>query len=364
MTAFLDMPRALYADDPRWIPPLTYSARRFMCPRKNPYFREAEIDHFVASDKGGRALGRISATIDHRYVLRYGPVGFFGWFECIDDERVARALLDRVEQWAAERGMSRLAGPYSYCSTQEFGLLVEGFDTTPAAFQPHNPPYYKDLLERAGYRPSYRTDVYEWSAGANHDELLVAVERGERARQRYGLTVRRMDPRHRDAEMDRIYDLFVASFAENHDVIPMSRPVFDFQAKELEPFLDPELTFFVERGGEPVGFGLLAADANEVLQVADGRVTPGFLLNFKRLTKAITGTVVLMIGARPDVVGAGVGRVLAGVIAEIGLGRVGNYRSVHSTWIHQENWQSRALVAGTGARPRRTYEVLEKELTR
>ena len=163
--------------------------------------------------------------------------------------------------------------------------------------------------------------------------------------------------------MDRIYELFVASFAENHDVVPISRPVFDSQAKELKQFFDPQLIFFVERGGVPVGFGLLIADANEVLAVADGRLTPGFLLRFKALRSAVTGTIVLMIGARPEAVGLGIGRVLAGAIAEIALGRVGNYRSVHSTWIHQQNWQSRSLVAATGAIPRRTYAVLEKELT-
>lgn len=361
---FLDMPRRVYADDPRWVPPLTSSARKFMSPHKNPYFAEATIDHFLALDDHDVPVGRISASIDHGYVLRYGPVGFFGWFECIDDDRVAGPLLDRAERWSAERGMRRIAGPYSYCSTQEFGLLTGGFDTTPAAFQAHNPPYYQQLLHRAGYDYSYRTDVYEWSAATSDPGTLEGViARGERAKDRYGLTIRHLDPANWDAEMDRIYELFVASFAENHDVVPISRPVFDSQAKELKQFFDPQLIFFVERGGVPVGFGLLIADANEVLAVADGRLTPGFLLRFKALRSAVTGTIVLMIGARPEAVGLGIGRVLAGAIAEIALGRVGNYRSVHSTWIHQQNWQSRSMVAATGAIPRRTYAVLEKELT-
>lgn len=362
---FLDMPLRVYADDPRWVPPLKSSARSFMTPHKNPYFAEATIDHFLAIDDQDTPVGRISASIDHRYVLRYGPVGFFGWFECINDNRVAGHLLDRVERWSAERGMSRVAGPYSYCSTQEFGLLTGGFDTLPAAFQAHNPPYYESLLRRAGYADGYSTDVYEWSTTTSDPGTLEnVIARGERARDRYGLTIRHLDPTHWDAEMDRMYELFVASFADNHDVVPISRPVFDAQAKELKQFFDPQLVFFVERAGEPVGFGLLIADANEVLAVANGHLTPKFLLRFKTLRAAVTGTVVLMIGARPEAVGLGVGRVLGGAIAEIAMGRVGNYRSVHSTWIHQQNWQSRSMVAASGAVPRRTYAVLEKELTR
>ena len=71
-----------------------------------------------------------------------------------------------------------------------------------------------------------------------------------------------------------------------------------------------------------------------------------------------------MIGARPDSIGLGVGRVLGAEIARVGLGEVGQYREVHTTWIHQDNWQSRALVNATGAKPYRTYAVFDKELAR
>jgi len=361
-TQFVEMARSVYRNDDHWIPPLTSAARKFMSTHRNPYFAEATADHFLALDESGHPIGRISASIDRRYVTRFAPVGFFGWFECVDDPAVARALLREAEAWVAARGLRRIAGPYSYCSTQEFGLLTAGFDTTPAAFQAHNPPYYRELIERAGYHRSYGTDVYEWSAQTDTDVLRSIADRGRRAQETFGLQVRHLDPRGWDAEMDLLYELFVSSFVDNHDVVPISRPVFDAQAKELRAFFDPDLTFFVERDGVPVGFGLLIADANEVLAAADGHLSPGFLLRFKALRRAVAGAVVLMIGARPDAVGSGVGRVLAGVVARIALGEVGRYSRVHTTWIHEENWQSRAMVAGAGGQPRRSYTIFEREL--
>ena len=363
-TQFIEMPRLVYRHDAHWIAPLTSSARKFMSAHRNPYFAEATAEHFMAFDERDRPIGRISASIDRRYVTSFAPVGFFGWFECVDDQAVASALLRDAEAWVAARGLRRIAGPYSYCSTQEFGLLTAGFDTAPAAFQAHNPPYYRRLIEGAGYHRSYGTDVYEWSAQTDTGVLRSIADRGQRAQDAFGLQVRHLDPRAWDAEMDLLYDLFVASFVDNHDVVPISRPVFDAQARELRAFFDPDLTFFVERDGVPVGFGLLIADANEVLAVADGRLSPGFLLRFKALRRAVTGAVVLMIGARPDAVGSGVGRVLAGVIARIALGEKGRYSRVHTTWIHEQNWQSRAMVAGAGGQPRRSYTIFERELDR
>jgi hypothetical protein len=361
---FVRMAGRIYANDPHWVSPLTYSARRFMSPRINPYFSEADIDHFVALDSRGVIQGRISTTIDPAYVARHGRVGFFGWFETVHDADVAAGLLEQAEIWARDRGMTRLAGPYSYCSTQEFGLLVDGFDTTPAAFQPHNPPYYADLLASSGYTIGFRTDTYLWTLPGDEAVMREALHRGELAGQRYGLTVRQFDPTRWNAEMGLVYDLFLASFGGSHGMIPMSPPVFDYQAAELKSFLDPRLIRIVLRDGEPIGFSLLMADANEVLAVAHGRLSPGFLLRLPALRRRIQGAVVLMIGARPDAMGLGVGRVLAGEIARVGLGQVGRYRRVHTTWIHQDNWQSRALVKRTGAPPRRSYAVFEKELAR
>ena len=193
--------------------------------------------------------------------------------------------------------------------------------------------------------------------------MRAAVEHADAARRRYRLSVRTADPARWSAELDTAYRLFCASFADNHDMVPMSREMFDFEAAELKPFLDPRLITFVEHAGEPVGFSILIADANEVLAAARGRLSPGFLLRFRRLVRSVRGAVVLMVGALPSAAGMGVGRVLAGEIARVGLGHAGRYRTVHTTWIHEHNWQSRALVRRTGAVPYRRYAVFEKALT-
>ncbi|RMI44803.1 hypothetical protein [Streptomyces triticirhizae] len=360
---FLALPLRLHREDRQWVAPLTSDNRRFMDPRHNPYFAEAEIDHFLARDHAGRTVGRISTTVDPRYVERFGRHGYFGWFECVDDPEVARALLETAERWAGERGMERLTGPHSYCATQEFGLLDAGHDRRPAAFQPHNPPYYRELLEKAGYTREFRVDTFSYRADRDEEQLRRLVRRGERMVAAHDLTVRDLDPTRWESEMDLLHELVTVSFARDRAMVPMSREVLGFQTDQLRPFLDPRLTRIVELDQRPVGFSMLMADANELLATINGRPTPGFLLRYPWLKRRIGAAIVLMIGVRPEVAGLGVGRVLAGEIGRVGLGEVPPYRAVHTTWVHEKNWQSRAYMNLTGAAPARTYGIYGKELS-
>ncbi len=44
--AFLDVPFAIYRDDPNWVPPLYLERMDHLNPKKNPYFRHAEVQLF------------------------------------------------------------------------------------------------------------------------------------------------------------------------------------------------------------------------------------------------------------------------------------------------------------------------------
>src|SRR5574342_1401980 len=125
---FVNAASVVYRSDPAWVPPLRRTVRHTISADRNPFHREALIEHFVARDKAGIVRGRIAATVHAAYIQRYGPRAFFGFFECTPDQEVAAALLGAVETWAARRQMDSVAGPYTYTGTQEMGLLVSGFD--------------------------------------------------------------------------------------------------------------------------------------------------------------------------------------------------------------------------------------------
>ena len=89
--------------------------------------KHCKVALFLAR-KDGEIVGRIAAFIDSLAVDFWGaPIGLFGSYECINDPEVSRLLLDTAANWLRQQGMQAMRGPWSFAS-QEWGLLVEGFE--------------------------------------------------------------------------------------------------------------------------------------------------------------------------------------------------------------------------------------------
>ena len=96
-------------------------------------------------------------------------IGFFGFFECIDDQAVANALFDAAIGWLKEQKVTAVRGPASPSVNDEYGLLIEGFDRTPAILMSYNPPYYATLIEKYGF--SKAKDLFAYQV--NRDEVIT-----------------------------------------------------------------------------------------------------------------------------------------------------------------------------------------------
>ena len=126
MDRFIRVPWALYREDPNWVPPLMMERRDHLDAGKNPYFKHADTNFWLA-ERDGRAVGRISAQVNRAHLERYeDAVGHFGFFETVDDPAVAGALIETAAGWLGQRGMTRMRGPLSLSINDESGVLVDG----------------------------------------------------------------------------------------------------------------------------------------------------------------------------------------------------------------------------------------------
>ena len=134
--------------------------------KRNPFYQHADVQLFLA-ERDGRAVGRIAA-IENRAHNRFheDSIGFFGFLELVDDQETADALVDAANLWLGERGLTALQGPMSPSTNHECGLLVGGFEHHPMIMTPRNPPYYAELLERAGLAPVKDLPSGIWSGWA------------------------------------------------------------------------------------------------------------------------------------------------------------------------------------------------------
>jgi hypothetical protein len=184
---------------------------------------------------------------------------------------VAGALFDAAAAWLSQRGKKRLIGPLNFSVYDEMGLLVEGFDTMPAIFQTHNPPYYVDLLTDLGF-----TKVLDWYA-LRITQREINVPRLERRLQQIlqgqAVIFTKYNPQELERRAHEVYALFNEAWQRNWGHIPVTDRQYKRFFHDLKPLLRPELINLVLDGDCLVAFGIAIPDINPLVQQLNGRLT-------------------------------------------------------------------------------------------
>ncbi len=259
-------PWRLYRGDPCWTPPLDADllGNRLLglvglLTPEHPYHRFAEVTHFLAR-RDGEAVGTVTAAVNRRYNdYHHTTVGFFGFFETIEDYAVAEVLLDAARGWLTERGMTVMRGPGQYsCATHERqGVLVEGFQHPPTVELTHNPPYYADLLERYGFAKAM--DYLAYTLPVQQPPRPALRRIANEAKQRHRITIRPVVLKDLRAEVERIVDIYNDAWSENWGFLPITHEEADSLAESLLPIVDPMILRFGYVEGEPDPVAVLGA---------------------------------------------------------------------------------------------------------
>lgn len=267
---FLEVADVVYEGDPNYVRPLDFEVKQRLS-KKNPFFEHGEGVAFTAH-RDGRCVGRCTAQIDREHLERYKEdVGFFGFFDTIDDEEVASALLGAAAKWLERRGMKRMRGPLSLNINEEMGCLVEGFDTPPMIMMPHHRPYQGQLIEKAGLEKL--KDVYAWryTVGDVPKRAQKALAEMENLPE---LTARHVDKKKMEGDVRVIMDVFNDAWSENWGFVPLTESELRKMASDLKPILIPELTYIAEIDGEPAAVALALPNINELIHDFGGKLSP------------------------------------------------------------------------------------------
>ena len=119
---------------PQWVPPLRIAVYESLDTVKNPFYKRATIQMWIAYIDG-KAVGRIAAIENKGHNDFYNDkTGFYGFFECIDNQDVANTLFDTAEKWLKGRGLTSMMGPMNPSTNHECGLLIKGQSKPGLAF--------------------------------------------------------------------------------------------------------------------------------------------------------------------------------------------------------------------------------------
>jgi hypothetical protein len=359
---FIQVAFDVYADDPAWVAPLNMEIKDRLTPEKNPFFEHAEVALFTAW-KDGKAVGRISAQIDHEHLrIHKDNAGFFGFFDTINDQEVASALLEAAEHWLANRGMSLMRGPFSLSINEETGLLVEGFDKPPVLMSPHHRDYQGGLAEGAGLVKA--KDCYGWWY-----DVVAPTPRAQRAWEAIvalpEVRFRTVDRKNLEEEVHDLLDVFNDAWQHNWGFVPATDAEAKKMAEDLALILN-DLSFFAEIDGQPVGICVCPPNLNEVIRDFDGKLSPRNVgkLVWRLKLKGPTSARLILLGIRTELRNKKRYAPLAmAIITELirrGL-RMG-YEWAELGWTLEDNRLINAAIRSVGGRIYKRYRIYEKPI--
>ena len=355
--AFLEFPWTLYRDDPNWIPSLRGDEKEMVGYASHPFYELNRSQTFLAY-RGRDVCGRIAAILNVGHVDRYDdPRGFFGFFECRDDQKAARALFDACRGWLAAQGIHQIRGPANPSLNYMVGLLVDGFDSPPTFMMTYNPPYYERLIENYGFRKAQ--DLY---AFWGHISMLPKV--AERLRpicdkiiERYNARIRPLDKSHFREDVKMFLSLYNRSLTNTWGFVPMSEPEMEHLANGLQYLIVPELAIAVEVDGRVVGATFGLPDFNPRIRDINGRLFPfGFihLLHKKQDIKRIR---IISTNVLPEFQMHGLGLLLMNGLVPKAL--EWGIEEAEFSWVLESNSFSRGALAKGGAKVTKTYRLYD-----
>ena len=360
LNAFIKLPWRLYRNEPNWVPPLISERRRFLDRSRNPFFRHAEAEYFLAW-RDGRPVGRITAQVDRNFnEFQDNAWGMFGFFECEQDPAAAQGLLDAAEAWLRERGRDRMVGPMDFSTNDECGVLIEGHERTPMILSPWTHPYYPALLEEAGLTKAM--DLLMWELViTGRDRVNPVIWRvADRVEGELGITVRNMRKRDLEDEVTRFLEVYNAAWERNWGFVPLTEEEVRHYAKDLRPILDEHWAFIAEKDGEVIAAALTLPDFNQVLAHLNGRLLPLGWLKALFWRRRIDRVRVFALGVKPEYQHTGVAAALyrrhfdAAEVTPQKWGEMG--------WILETNTSMNRAMEGMGGKVVRRFRVYEKEL--
>lgn len=359
LKTFVNFPYDKYKDDPVWVPPLRSEQHNQFKPKTNPFLNHCERQLFLLKE-GKTVTGRIAAFIDTLAADFWKEkIGLFGYFECCNTHEAADMLLNAAKDWLQTKHCTSMRGPWSFVS-QEWGLVVEGFEPSPVIMAPYNPPYYSNLLEGFGLKKA--KDLLCWSISVDDGYQIPPriLEVTESVAKRYGVRVRPIDMKQYDREIDTLIEVSNASIIDNWGFSPVTEDEVRAMAKDMKPVLQPRGVLFAEdKNGKSIAFAIALPDVNHLLKGLNGRLLPFGIFKLLWGVPRLKRYRMFGLGVIPEYQGKAVDSLIYRALYE-SLYAEGVWMEIN--YVLEDNWPMINGIVKLGAKLLRRYRVYEMKI--
>lgn len=351
----------LYRDDPAAVTPLRSMERDKLDPG-SAFFAHAKRRAWICLHRK-RCVGRIVAIIDHLHNdFHQDSLGFFGFFECVDDAVVANLLVNQAADWLSEQGCDAMRGPMSPSMKGEMGVLIEGFEHPPTIMMAHSRPWYGSLLQQCGFEVAKSFYAFRFiSDDPQHADKFVKMDEFQH----------RVNERYPDLKFEQISrDDFAQSVHDVNELgnevrkvgwgfVPSTVPEIDAMIKNLGPIIRHEAFQVAYYRDQLVGYVIAIPDVNWALARTVGRWDWLRKLQLFFLLKRIPRSRIIALGAAEKFRSKGIAMLLIKRLVD----RREVFREWEMSWVLEDNVRSlRAIGRAVHLDRYKTWQIFQKPL--
>jgi len=294
---FIFLPEKIHANHVNWVPPIYMDEWNYFNPKKNPAFTYCDTILLLAL-RGKEVVGRIMGIINNRYnEHRNEKTARFGYLETWEDREVVHALLSYVEDWARQKGMTRIIGPYGFSDQDPEGFLINGFENRATIATYYNFEWMPKLVEQEGYTKDIDYFVYKLDVPKEIPDLYKRIY--ERVKRRGVFKILEFKKRKEIKPwIVPVLSLMNECYTSSniYGYAPLDEKEMHALAKKYMPVIDPRFVKVVIKDNQVIAFVVGMPDMTEGIQKARGRLFPfGFLKILKAAKK--TKQLDLLLGA-------------------------------------------------------------------
>lgn len=313
---FIEFPIKLYKDNTNYIPMLSMDEKQIFN-KKSVYYQDCDIVNFLAY-KNGKVVGRVTAIEQKSYNKKNNERRCrFSRFDLINDENVAKALLDAVEEFAKEKGLDVIHGPLGFNDLDREGLLIEGFEEQATYEENYNAPYYKDLLEKCGYEKEI--DYLSFSV-IPPKEINSRVKRlSDVVLKRYQLHTAKEKRIGKFLKLykDQIFDVIDEAYGDLYGVIPYTDALRKSIISQFKLLLSTKcICTILDKNDKVVAFGLGLPSLAKAVQKSKGRYFPLGIFRILKARKTYEVFDFALIGVRNEYKNSGINAIILQYIIE------------------------------------------------
>ena len=309
---FVMFPSTLYKNSKYWVSPIIKEELEMMDKEKNPVFKNAEAEYFLAT-KNKKIVGRIAAIVNWVEVKEQKKNKVrFGWYDVIDDLEVSKKLMNAVIEFGKERNLSFIEGPVGFSNMDKAGLLTYGFKELNTMITWYHNPYQKDHLEKLKMKKLAEWVEYKIQIYSEKDAPEKVKKFSNLIMRRYKLKALNFkQTKDIIPYIDEMFNLLNKTYNSLQTFVPIQQYQIDHYKERYIKYIHPEFIKSVaDKDGNMIAFAITMPSFSRALKKMNGKLFPFGFLRILKAQKFNNKASLYLIGVHPDYQNKGVTAIL------------------------------------------------------